>query len=126
MAEIFTENGVGLVRASSQRIQGWMVLKEFLKIRTDGRPGMLITEDCPGLIRDLPALQHDEKNPSDCAKEPHEITHSPDAIRYGLIYRTMGARLEPVKPIPEEDAVEDYDEFMTGGDATDGYLSYGG
>lgn len=127
MAEIFTENGVGLVRANNQRVQGWMVVKEFLKERADGKPGMLITEDCPRLIRDLPALQHDEKNPSDCAKEPHEITHSPDAIRYGLIYRTMGARLEPVRPDRDDvDYVEDYDDYMTGGDATDGYLSYGG
>lgn len=127
MAEIFTENGVGLVRANNQRVQGWMVVKEFLKERADGKPGMLITEDCPRLIRDLPALQHDEKNPSDCAKEPHEITHSPDAIRYGLIYRTMGARLEPVRPDREDmDYAEDYDDYMTGGDATDAYLSYGG
>ena len=126
MAEIFMENGIGIVRASSQRIQGWMVVKEFLKLRADGKPGILFTTDCPRIIRDLPALQHDEKNPSDVAKEPHDITHSPDAIRYGLIYRTMGARLEPVKPEPDEDTVEEYDDYMTGGDATDGYLSYGG
>ena len=127
MAEIFTENGIGLVRASSQRIQGWMVVKEFLKLRPDGKPGMLFTTDCPRIIRDLPALQHDEKNPSDVAKEPHDITHSPDAIRYALIYRTMGARLEPVKPERDEDeTVEDYDEYMTGGQAESGYLAYGG
>ncbi len=63
MAEIFMENGIGIVRASSQRVQGWMVVKEFLKERPDGRPGMLFTEDCPRMIRDLPALQHDEKEP---------------------------------------------------------------
>ena len=127
MAEIFMENGIGIVRASSQRVQGWMVVKEFLKERPDGRPGMLFTEDCPRMIRDLPALQHDEKNPSDCAKEPHEITHSPDALRYGLIYRMMGARLEPVRPERDDvDYVEEYDDYMTGGEAADGYLSYGG
>ena len=127
MAEIFAENGIGIVRASNQRVQGWMGVKEFLRERGDGKPGMLITEDCARLIRDLPALQHDEKNPSDCAKEPHDITHSPDAIRYGLIYRTMGARLEPVKPDWDEpDMVEEYDDFMTGGDAAESYLTYGG
>ncbi|MGM9358027.1 phage terminase large subunit [Flavonifractor plautii] len=127
MAEIFMENGIGIVRASSQRVQGWMVVKEFLKERPDGRPGMLFTEDCPRMIRDLPALQHDEKNPSDCAKEPHEITHSPDALRYGLIDRMMGARLEPVRPERDDvDYVEEYDDYMTGGEAADGYLSYGG
>lgn len=76
MAEVFTTNGIGLVRANNARIQGWLILKEFLKMRPDGKPGLLITEDCPRLIKDLPALQHDEKNPSDAAKEPHDITHS--------------------------------------------------
>ena len=74
----------------------------------------------------MPAVQHDEKNPYDVAKEPHNLTHTCDGIRYGLIYRTMGARLEPVKPEPDEDTVEEYDDYMTGGDVTDGYLSYGG
>ena len=103
-----------------------MIVKEFLKVRSDGKPGILFTTDCPRIIRDLPALQHDEKNPSDCAKEPHDITHSPDAIRYGLIYRTMGARLEPVKEYDDDEGLEDYDEYMTGGDVSPGYLSYGG
>ena len=49
------------------------------------------------------------------------------AIRYGLIYRTMGAQLEPVRPERDEaDHVEDYDDYMTGGSASAGYLSYGG
>ena len=127
MAEVFMQNGIGLVSASNQRVQGWMIVKEFLKVRRDGKPGMVIFKDCRRLILNLPALQHDEKNPSDCAKEPHDITHSPDAIRYGLIYRTMGARLEPVKDADDdEDYMEEYDDFMTGGDATDGYMSYGG
>ena len=34
------------------------------------------------LIRTLPALQHDDKNPNDVATEPHELTHIPDALRY--------------------------------------------
>ena len=127
MAEVFMQNGIGLVSASNQRVQGWMIVKEFLKVRQDGKPGMVIFKDCRRLILNLPALQHDEKNPSDCAKEPHDITHSPDAIRYGLIYRTMGARLEPVKNMDDDDDyMEEYDDFMTGGDATDGYMSYGG
>lgn len=49
-----------------------------------------------------------------------------DALRYALIYRTMGARLEPVKPDYDDEGMEEYDEYMTGGDVSDGYLSYGG
>ena len=77
MAELFAENGLGLLRASNNRIQGWMALKEMLKPMLDenDKPGLLVTEDCRGLIENLPAIQHDEKNPSDCATEPHDITH---------------------------------------------------
>ena len=124
MAEIFTQNGIGLVRAGNQRVQGWMVVKEYLKPRPDGKPGILFTEDCARIISDLPALQHDEKNPSDVAKQPHEITHAPDALRYGLVFRTMGAQLEPDKPVPEEDEAEDYEDYMTGGEVTQSYLAY--
>ena len=77
MAELFAENGLGLLRASNNRIQGWMALKEMLKPlkNEQDKPGLLVTEDCTGLIANLPAIQHDEKNPSDCATEPHDITH---------------------------------------------------
>ena len=39
----------------------------------------------------------------------------------------MGARQEPVRPeSDDEDIVEENDDNMTGGEAADGYLSYGG
>ncbi len=127
MAEIFTTNGLGLVKASNSRVQGWLWMKEMLKVRGDGKPGLMISSDCARLIRDLPALQHDEKNPSDCAKEPHDITHSPDAIRYFCTFRAMSAELEPVREVwNDDDYIEDYDDFMTGGGVSEGYLSYGG
>ena len=34
------------------------------------------------LIRCLPMIQYDEHKANDVAKEPHELTHAPDAIRY--------------------------------------------
>lgn len=123
MAEVFTQNGIGLVRASNARVQGWMIVKEFLKVREDKKPGLLITEDCQRLIKDLPALQHDEKNPSDVAKEPHDITHAPDALRYGLIFRTLSAEHEVERERDEFEPV-DYDDNMTGGEATAGYISF--
>lgn len=127
MAEIFTQNGMGLVKASNSRVQGWLWMKEMLKLRPDGKPGLMISADCFRLIRDIPALQHDEKNPSDVATEPHEYTHSPDAIRYFCAFRAMSAQQEPVRETwTDEDELEEYDDYMTGGDVTDGYLAYGG
>lgn len=130
MAEIFAQNGLGLVKASNNRIQGWMAVKEMLKPLRDenDKPAMLVTEECKGLIRNLPAIQHDDKNPSDCATEPHEITHILDALRYFCVTRTLIAERAQTR-IPEDyeyDSMTDYDEEMTGGEANENYLTYGG
>ncbi|EKC59402.1 Terminase-like protein, partial [human gut metagenome] len=55
MAEIFAQNGLGLLKASNNRVQGWMAVKELLKpMKSDtDRPGLLVTENCVGLIRNL-------------------------------------------------------------------------
>ena len=127
MAEIFAQNGLGLLKASNNRVQGWMAVKELLKpMKSDkDRPGLLVTENCVGLIRNLPSIQHDEKNPSDCATEPHEITHICDAARYFCVTRVLGAQKIEEKIVDDFDEGEDYDEAMTGGEMTANYLSYG-
>ena len=129
MAEIFAQNGVGLIKASNNRIQGWMAVKEMLKPLDGnaGRPGLLVSKECKGLIRNLQLIQHDEKNPSDCATEPHEITHICDALRYYCVTRTLKSENEPAPPEDDwYDEMEDYDDVMTGGDFTDSYVTYGG
>lgn len=129
MAEIFMECGVGIIRAGSSRVQGWMALKEALKpMQGPGdRPGLVFCESCPGILRDMQSIQHDEKRPEDCAVEPHDITHAPDALRYYAVTRTVAPeRPAPAEgPEPEERRVTAYDEEMTGGDVDGGYLRYG-
>jgi phage terminase large subunit len=126
MAELFAENGMGLVKASNNRVQGWMSVKEALKPLADGKPGLLVSEDCVGLARCLPALMHDDQNPSDCATEPHQITHITDALRYLCVTRMLTPSLSPAPPEDWGEAEVPYDEAMTGGEAPSGYLSYGG
>ena len=45
MAEIFAQYGLGLLKASNNRVQGWMAVKELLKpMKSDtDRPGLLVT-----------------------------------------------------------------------------------
>lgn len=72
-----------LTRANNDRLTGWLMVKEFLKKQPHtGKPKLMISQECPHLIESLKMIQHDEKNVNDCAKDPHEITHSADAIRY--------------------------------------------
>lgn len=130
MAELFAENGVGILKASNNRVQGWMAVKEMLKPMRDekDRPGLLVSEDCRGLWRNLGAIQHSEKNPSDCAVEPHDITHICDALRYFCVTRTLGAEKTEQTNYDDYDDSRSvsYDEEMTGGDMDMSYLSYGG
>ena len=96
-AELFWEGGIDLTKASNNRIAGWLNVKEWLKVRKvrNEQTGKLyedsdlkIFSNCVNLIKYLPQLQHDEKEPNDVATEPHEPTHITDALRYFCVSRT--------------------------------------
>lgn len=109
-AEIFAENGVCLVRANNDRVQGWYNLKEWLRPCKDEQGETIaplrIFSNCLNLIRTLPSVAMDSKNPNDVAREPHELTHAPDAIRY-----FVAGRPTPAVAIPTYD--EDAPEYET-------------
>ena len=85
-ADIFAENGQFLSKADNNRVTGWLAVHEWLKVFTDEQEQLnthlSIFSNCTNLIRTLPAVQFDEKNPNDVATDPHELTHAPDALRY--------------------------------------------
>lgn len=114
-AETFAQNGLPLTRVCNSRADSWMNLKEWIKPLGSG-PKLKIFSTCRELIRCLPLLQHDEKNPCDCATQPHDITHAPDAVRYLLDGRPYLARV--IQPHDEFDPPE-YD------DQVDAFLNYG-
>jgi len=84
-ASLFSEFGVNLTKTSNAREAGWLAVKELLCER-DGRVRLEIFENCTELIRCLPALAVDKNRPTDCAGEPHELTHAPDALRGFAIF----------------------------------------
>jgi len=90
-ADLFRDNKINLVRANNNRVQGWYNLKEWLKSYDDEQgiktASLVITKNCTNLIRTLPQLQSDERDPNDVSSEPHELTHGPDAIRYFIAGR---------------------------------------
>ena len=85
-ADIFAENGQYLTKADNNRVTGWLAVHEWLKVYEDEQKqknsSLHIFSNCINLIKHLPSLQHDEKNPNDVATEPHEPTHITDALRY--------------------------------------------
>lgn len=134
-AEVFMLNDVAIVRANNNRVQGHLQIKEMLadlpeknKPKDQWRPQLLFFDNCKHLIGDIAAIQSDEKNPNDCAKEPHDITHTVDALRYFCISRTMPAFKEQERSRYFEDdegeTVEDYDSYLCGGEISQSYLNY--
>lgn len=124
MAEVFLSNGVAIVKASRSRVQGWLQVKEFLAPMEDGKPKLMVFNTCQNFIDDIQSIQASDKDPNDCATEPHDITHLPDACRYFCISRTMAAKSGEDKPEPDEfeTAGEDYESYMTGGKITNAYI----
>jgi phage terminase large subunit len=122
-AEVFSENGVGLQKASNNRVQGWSSMKEYFKLRPDGRPGMVIFENCKSLIDCIKGLQHSKTDPNDVSKEPHGITHGPDALRYFVNTHTLPADKEVVEEEEDEfDKRRDYKIDMCGTGVSRSYV----
>lgn len=84
-ASIFAEYGVNFTKTSNDREAGWLALKELL-LNTGGGARLKIFSTCTEIIRCLPALERDKIRPTDCATEPHELTHAPDALRGFAIF----------------------------------------
>jgi len=102
-SEIFQENGIYLAQANNNRIDGWLDVKEWLSPYEDEQGIMTanvqITDNCENLIRCLSQVKKDEKKPNDVAKEPHELTHAPDAFRYFFAGRPYAHRPNKKKPV---------------------------
>lgn len=112
VADIFYENGMMLTKTSVDRIDGWLATKEWLKVIESRDIGtgeqiktsrLKIFNNCKYLIKYLPQVQIDEKNPNDVATEPHEFTHICDALRYFCVNFTKATELPKAK--------NEYDEF---------------
>ena len=55
----------------------------------------------------MKCIQHDKTNPNDVAKQPHEITHGPDALRYFAQTYVLPAEQEVQQEEEEEEESEE-------------------
>ena len=92
VAELFWERGVHFIKADNNRQHGWMNVHDWLRDGDDGTPFLRFSPACTECIRCIPLLQYDKRNSLDCATEPHDITHAPDAVRYLLQSRPDRAK----------------------------------
>ena len=106
--DIFAEYGLNFTKTSNDRESGWLALKELL---CDTGVGVRLKffSTCTEITRCLPALLRDKIRPTDCATEPHDITHAPDALRGFAIFRARPSKTVNVGVrVWTEDMWEDY------------------
>ena len=108
-ASLFSEYGINFTKTSNDRETGWLAIKELLCDTGNGARLKIFTT-CTELIKCLPALSVDKLRPTDCANEPHEITHAPDALRgFAIFYARPGEDRKSIRrTVWSADMWEDY------------------
>jgi len=144
VAELFAQYRLPVVRSENNRQQGHLIVRNMLhnipltdpyvismfpKDKAPKKmPGLMIFDCCKGVIEDLRDIQADEKNPNDCAKQPHDVTHSVDMVRYFCVSRVSPAEQETDLPEVEDEFEhqEDMEDYMCGGEITEAYMGFAG
>ena len=104
---LFSEYGMNFTKTSNDRECGWLAVKEMLCDKGNG-PALQIFSTARELIRCLPALQVDKNRPTDCATEPHDVTHAPDALRGYAIFHARPTPIPGIRKLWTDDMREDY------------------
>jgi phage terminase large subunit len=99
----------GVLPANNERVAGWRMIREFLCDGADGTPTLTIFSSCTNLLRTLPRLTFDTKISEDVSSTPHEFTHAPDALRYGLM--SSGFILGREGYVPKEKEFDPFSEW---------------
>lgn len=108
-AILFSEYGLNFTKTGNDRECGWLAVKEML-LGGEGRMSIYFFSTCQEIIRCLPALLVDRLRPTDCATEPHDITHAPDALRGFALFSTRPPEIRPqIKCKWTQDMWEDYE-----------------
>lgn len=110
-ADTFAEHGIHLIKVSNDLFNGCLQLKELLKVDEEtGKCNHQFLEDtCPNAIRCLQKIQKDKTKPSVYAKNPHNLTHDVDSMRYFAVWWVTPAQKEQkVKKKWSQDLIEDW------------------
>ena len=100
IAEEMRRVGVYWKAADKERKAGWQQVKLRLRGKRygdpDWQPMLLIMDSCKSLIRTLPLMQHDDKDPDDVMKHKGVEDHAPETLRYGCMSRPYTIRTHEV------------------------------
>ncbi len=99
--ETFRRNGVRMLKADNDRVQGWGRLRHWLQRHPEGGAWIMFSPDCSYAIRTVPTLVHDKNDPDDCDTSGED--HSADCLRYGVMGRPSPTKYvyRPSPSIPD-------------------------
>lgn len=90
VADEYLEHDVATVPAVNDVRAGINRVKEYLKVRDNGRPRLYIAETCVNLISEMESYKWRDIRPGQAANAPEEPVkqndHAVDALRYGVMY----------------------------------------
>jgi hypothetical protein len=106
IADIFMNEGLTMHKANNDRVMGTQQLHMRLNIDdTIQKPRLFITENCPITYQTLQAVGVDRRNPE--AYDTSGFDHAVDALRYGIMERTMGNDYEsPPEIFGDRDTIQ--------------------
>ena len=88
VGEEFATYGVVWDKADKSRVQGWHQVHKRLEPMSDGElPGVMISKECPNLIRQFIEILQAKTNPEDVDTKMED--HALDALRYLLFSRPL-------------------------------------
>jgi phage terminase large subunit len=133
--DLFRTEGESLYKSDNRRVDGWLAVKEWLKVVETrdietGKPvktsKLKIFSNCKNLIRCLEQIQKDEADPNDCATEPHDVTHMPDMLRYFCIMRQRPSEQQKPKQQFNFESEKPKPHAFIGIDAGQDFINYNG
>lgn len=111
IAQQYVDAGLPVRRALNARIDGWARVRDYLRpveapSEVPGekpivKVGLHVFSTCVNLIRTLPMLVHDQKDPEDLDTDGED--HAADALRYGLMSRPPRSRAPKKDPVTIEE-----------------------
>jgi len=110
LAETAATNGVVFMPGSNRRIDGWDIVRQYLKWTQFQDPKIIFFNTCFNVIRTIPTLIHDEKKIEDCDSTGED--HAADTLRYFLV--SLHDRKTPPPKTETEKKMENFRRKMTG------------
>ena len=100
IAEIYQRNGVYCQPSHKNRIAGWTLFHEYLRLDNEGKPKMRFFKTCYNAIRSIPTLCHDENHPEDLDTDGDD--HCADTVSYALQFLHESKSPVPLDPLQQK------------------------